>query len=195
VTLVAVAAACVLTGAFWNLGRAAAARRDLAPGAFHALTLAAPAVVAYCTTPSLAALAAVCGTSAAGAVDARTGAIPDPLSAATALLAFAFAAAQASLSAAVLGTLVGGGTLLALHAISAGRGLGLGDVKLGAAIGAGLGPSSGILALGTAFVLGGIVATLLLLSGRARRGAALRFGPFLAAGACLAALAPAGIPW
>lgn len=134
-----------------------------------------------------AALAAVAGTVAAGIVDARTGFIPNVLSAATAVSAFALALAAGHAGYALLGGLAAGGALLALFALTGGRGLGLGDVKLAAAIGLGLGPLAGLRALGAAFVLGAAYALVLLALRRAQRGDAIRFGPFLSAGTLLSA--------
>lgn len=73
--------------------------------------------------------------------------------------------------------------------VSGGRGLGLGDVKLAPVIGAtlgwiGFGPA--VVGLFAAWVLGGIVAIALLLSGRAKKGAHLAFGPFMIIGGGLA---------
>ncbi len=64
-------------------------------------------------------------------------------------------------------------------------------MKLAGAIGAGFGLPAGLLALGAAFVAGGAYALWLLATRRAGRGAEIRFGPFLAAGAFLVALTPA----
>jgi leader peptidase (prepilin peptidase) / N-methyltransferase len=188
------AAATVLAYAFWRVGKDAALRRGLTPGSLP-LILPFAAAVAGARGPTLPVLAALGGALAAGAIDARTGAIPDPLSVATALVALVFASLQHAFVPGLGGALLAGGALLVLHASTAGRGLGLGDVKLGAAIGAGFGPTAGIAAIAAAFVLGAIVASWLLLTRRTRLGRTIRFGPFLAAGACCAALAPAGIPW
>lgn len=87
-----------------------------------------------------------------------------------------------------LGVLACGGTLMVLYALTRGRGLGLGDVKLACCIGAAAGAWGGIEALGIAFVLGGAYAAVLLATGRARRGAELRFAPYLAAGTALIVL-------
>jgi leader peptidase (prepilin peptidase) / N-methyltransferase len=140
---------------------------------------------------SLPALAALAGTLVAAVVDARTGLIPDALTRTTALAALGCAVANGSVPLACGGAYTVGGALLALHLLTRGRGLGLGDVKLGTAIGVGLGPGAGLVALGGAFVLGGAYASWLLLARRARRGDAVRFGPFLAAGTLVAALMPA----
>ena len=139
----------------------------------------------------LCASAALGGTLAAAVVDARTGVIPDVLTRTTALAALGCAVANGLAPLACGGAYAVGGTLLALHLLTRGRGLGLGDVKLGTAIGAGFGPTAGMLALGAAFVLGGAYAGWLLLTHRARRSDAIRFGPFLAAGTVAAAFVPA----
>lgn len=141
-----------------------------------------------------AAFVACCGATAAGVVDARTGFIPDRITRITAVAAAACALPHGAAYAAFGGALLAGGVPALLYVATRGRGIGLGDVKLAAAIGAGFGPPAGIGALGAAFVLGGVYGSWLLLSGRARRGDALRFGPFLAAGAILALATPAAWP-
>ena len=136
---------------------------------------------------ALPAAAALCGTCAAAVIDARTGFIPDRLTCATALLALGLAALAGSAEDACAGACTVGGVLFALHLLSCGRGLGLGDVKLGMAIGAGVGVTAGAAALGIAFVAGGAYAGWLLATRRAGRGSAIPFGPFLAAGTLAAA--------
>jgi leader peptidase (prepilin peptidase) / N-methyltransferase len=137
-----------------------------------------------------ATIAATAGTLVAALVDARTGLIPDAVSRGTALVALALAAASGFSAAAFAGAAAVGGVLLLLHLLTGGRGLGLGDVKLGIAIGVGLGAPLGVFALGAAFITGGAYAICLLATNRARRGDAVRFGPFLAAGTLAAALTP-----
>jgi prepilin signal peptidase PulO-like enzyme (type II secretory pathway) len=68
-------------------------------------------------------------------------------------------------------------------------GLGMGDVKLGAVMGLYLGWPV-FWALYLAFVLGGAIGGIGLLTGHLRRETRLPFAPFLAAGALLAAWAP-----
>ncbi len=140
----------------------------------------------------LPALAATGGALVAGVVDARTGYIPDRVSGTTALAALLLAAVCGTVPAALCGALAAGGALLALYLLTQRRGLGLGDVKLAAAIGLGFGPGASTIALGTAFVAGGAYASWLLIARRARRGDAVRFGPFLAGGALAVALLPLG---
>ena len=137
------------------------------------------------------ALAAVSGTLVGAVVDARSGLIPDAVTRTTALVALACAVGSGVAPLACGGAFAVGGSLLVIHVLTRGRGIGLGDVKLGTAIGTGFGPAAGIFAIGTAFVLGGAYASWLLVTGRARRGDTIRFGPFLAAGTVAAALAPA----
>lgn len=133
-----------------------------------------------------AAAVACCGATAAGVIDARTGFIPDRITRVTAVAAAACTLPDGAACAAFGGALLAGGVPALLYLATRGRGIGLGDVKLAAAIGAGLGPVGGIGALGAAFVLGGVYGSALLLLGSAQRSDALRFGPFLAAGAILA---------
>lgn len=81
------------------------------------------------------------------------------------------------------GILVGVGTLGGLVIITKGRGMGLGDVKLGALIGASLGGSATVLALWIAFLTGAIIGIGLVVTKRARwRSTELPFGPYLAFG-------------
>ena len=141
------------------------------------------------------ALTALAGSLAAAIADLRSGLIPDRLTRATALGALAFAASSGFALTACAGAYAVGGALLGLHLLTRGRGLGLGDVKLGVALGTGLGARTGMLALGAAFVLGGAYAAWLLATKRGRRGDAIAFGPFLAAGAFAAALLPVEAPW
>lgn len=86
------------------------------------------------------------------------------------------------------GAAAAGGSLYLLHAVTKGRGLGLGDAKLACCIGACAGVLGGLEALGVAFVLGGVIAGFLLLSKRARRGTELRFAPYLATGLAIVML-------
>jgi prepilin signal peptidase PulO-like enzyme (type II secretory pathway) len=124
------------------------------------------------------ALSAVCG-----AIDARTGKIPNRLTypALALLLLLGWAAGRTAET--LEGSAAAAGALLALHLVTRGRGIGLGDAKLAGCIGAALGPRGGLFALGCAFVAGGAVAGFMLASGRAERGDRIAFGPYLALGA------------
>jgi leader peptidase (prepilin peptidase) / N-methyltransferase len=87
----------------------------------------------------------------------------------------------------VAGFALFGGALFVVALVS--RGMGMGDVKLASLIGLVLG-SLGLgyvgVAAGAAIALGGVGAIVALLIGRSRK-AAIPFGPYLAAGAIVAA--------
>jgi prepilin signal peptidase PulO-like enzyme (type II secretory pathway) len=192
--LAAAGTTLVATFAAWEIARRAAVARDLAIGQLPPLVAAGAAGVAALAGArggiTLATIAVVAAVSVAAVIDARCGAIFDPLTQALAICAFLAAPFGGTLGAALLGALGTGGALLALHALTHRRGIGLGDVKLAAGIGAGLGLTGGAVGLGTAFALGGAYGAWLLATHRARRGARLRFGPFVAAGTCVAVVAP-----
>ena len=97
------------------------------------------------------------------------------------------AGAPVDLMRMAIGFLAYGGALFVIALIS--RGMGMGDVKLAALIGIVLGALSlgqVAVAAGAAILLGGLGAILALILGVGRRGA-IPFGPFLAAGAIVAA--------
>ena len=78
-----------------------------------------------------------------------------------------------------------------LWLISAGRGMGFGDVKVAPILGATLGWLSlgtSLVGLLAAFVLGGVVGLVLMLGRRAGRGTKIPFGPYLFAGALVGML-------
>lgn len=81
------------------------------------------------------------------------------------------------------------GVLLYVIAIISKGGMGGGDIKLAAVMGLYLGLKPVAVALLLAFMLGGLVGILLLVSGKKGRKDAVPFGPFLALGAFIAALA------
>jgi leader peptidase (prepilin peptidase)/N-methyltransferase len=182
-----VGGATVSTAFFWAVARNAAALLRLEVRGSVRLPLAAAAVTGLLpiAPPALVALS---GTFVAASIDARTGYIPDSLTIAIAVSALTLATARGDAETAFLGALLNAGLLVTLFLVTRGRGLGLGDVKLGTAIGIGFGPLAGAVALGAAFVAGGVYASFLLTAGRARRGDAIRFGPFLALGAFAAVL-------
>lgn len=99
----------------------------------------------------------------------------------------------ARLGRALLAGVVAGVAYLVMALVSP-RSLGLGDVKLAAVLGVFLGWFGwSQLLVGTlaAFVLGGLLAIVLLATRRARRTSAIAFGPWLVAGAAVGAAWPA----
>jgi leader peptidase (prepilin peptidase) / N-methyltransferase len=96
----------------------------------------------------------------------------------------------------VLPALLGAGLWLAVYGgiwlVTAGRGMGLGDVALAPVLGLALGWlgwGPALVGLGAGFVIGATVGVGLLLSGRAQAGAKVPHGPFLLSGAAVGMLA------
>jgi prepilin signal peptidase PulO-like enzyme (type II secretory pathway) len=132
------------------------------------------------------------GAVAAGAAcDAACGYVFDTITLPCLGAMLLYAAITQSVGPFIAGAAIAGGSLALLHALTRGRGLGLGDVKLACCIGGGAGLAAGIEALGIAFVLGGVYAAYLLVTKRGQRGDELRFAPYMAAGMALAVLAGA----
>jgi leader peptidase (prepilin peptidase)/N-methyltransferase len=82
----------------------------------------------------------------------------------------------------LLGILVGGGIFL-LIILASGGGMGGGDMKLAAMLGAFLGWKLALVAIFLGVFAGGLVAIVLLVSGRRRRKDPVPFGPYLTLGA------------
>lgn len=97
----------------------------------------------------------------------------------------------ATLPGQIAGALLGSGLLFALWAITRGRGLGLGDVKLMIPLGLLFGPLGTLTLLFFAFVSGGLLAAILLATGRVTLKTAVPFGPFLLLAAAAQLLWPA----
>lgn len=93
-------------------------------------------------------------------------------------------AAPPQWEAALLGAALGGGSLWGIACLFPGS-LGGGDVKFAAALGLWFGWQGVLVVLYGAFIAGGCAAAALLLTGRARRGDPVPFGPFLSAAAWL----------
>ena len=117
-------------------------------------------------------------------IDYKTQIIPDGLVGVIAVsgVLYNLLYAQQSISDMLLGGAVGFAVMLGIFVISSG-GMGGGDVKLSAAVGLWLGVEGTLLFLLLAFILGGVISMLLLVSGIKSKGDAIPFGPFL----CLAA--------
>ena len=78
--------------------------------------------------------------------------------------------------------------LLFIHLVTKGRGMGLGDVKLALGMGTLLGLYKGMIWIFASFLTGGVVASILLLTGRAKLKQKIAFGPFLIIGFWIALL-------
>lgn len=150
------------------------------------LAAATAGVIVFCTvrgspvsvdlTLTLACLV-VCAAS-----DLVTGLIFDAVTA-TAACGIVFSAlVEQHVAVAVLGAFTGIVPLLGLYATTRGRGIGLGDVKLGGIIGAGIGSVDALGAIGTAFVAGAVCYAPLLVTRRMGRGDRVPFAPFMAVG-------------
>lgn len=93
---------------------------------------------------------------------------------------------------AAAGALTGGGILLLIVVITRG-GMGGGDVKMSAFMGVFLGFQGILTAFFIAFITGGIYGVFLILSGKKKKGDEIPFGPFLALGGIIAAIASQSI--
>lgn len=74
---------------------------------------------------------------------------------------------------------------MALIAVTKGKGMGGGDVKLGVLMGLGLGFPQSILAVILAFLSGAIVSLILISGGKKHFGQTIPFGPFLVLGSLI----------
>jgi prepilin signal peptidase PulO-like enzyme (type II secretory pathway) len=174
----------------WGIAARAARRRHVQVGAPPLAALAGVALIAALRTPAGAASPIVIGGVAVAAItDVRTGRVFTPFTLALGLAALVAAAADGDAPAAAAGMLAAGGALLALYVLTSGRGIGLGDVRLGCSVGAALGAVPALVALAWAFVLGGAFGVVLLVTKRAQRNSAIPFAPFIAATTIVASLA------
>jgi prepilin signal peptidase PulO-like enzyme (type II secretory pathway) len=147
--------------------------------AFAYVPLALIEMMCSATLPATALPVLAClGVSAV--TDIEAGYIYNDVLFAAGILALAAATICATIADAAIGCFACGGTMLALRVVSGGR-LGLGDVKLACLIGT-IGPSTGIVALGMAFVSGSIAVGCGRALGMPIRNRYLPFAPYLAVG-------------
>jgi leader peptidase (prepilin peptidase)/N-methyltransferase len=106
--------------------------------------------------------------------------IPDELS--WLVLFLALFTVHSSLFAALFSGFLYSLSLLSLYLLTSGKGMGLGDVKLAIGLGAWLGLVNGLTWLMASFIIGGIVASILLLFKKANMKTKIAFGPFLIVG-------------
>jgi leader peptidase (prepilin peptidase)/N-methyltransferase len=138
--------------------------------------------------PLVAVMSVVC--AVLWVIDVRSHRLPNVLVyslypvAAIGLLVSSCLTQRAPWGSAALGMLLWGGVLAALHLLSGGRGMGMGDVKLGPVLGGVTGwlsTAAAATGLMAAFMLGGLWALGCMLRGGSR-GSTIAFGPFLIMG-------------
>ena len=113
--------------------------------------------------------------------------VPDEVS--IPLIIFAFAAnifLGMPLISLLWGMAIGGGLYFLLWSVARGRWVGSGDIRLGLLLGAMLGAKGTLTALFAAYIIGGIVAAILLATGLKKFGSKLPMGTFLTIGAFVA---------
>lgn len=86
----------------------------------------------------------------------------------------------------ILMAVLTGGFFWTLIIITKGKGMGGGDVKLGALIGLALGFPLSLVALILAFLLGAVISLILIALGKKHFGQSIPFGPFLVLGSLIA---------
>ena len=82
----------------------------------------------------------------------------------------------------LIGAVILSAFLFFIFAITGGKAIGFGDVKLAFFIGLMLGPVSGVMAVMLSFVIGSVVGIYLIVSGKKKLKGAIPFGPFLSLG-------------
>lgn len=112
--------------------------------------------------------------------DARYMEIPDRFTIPAAVVAIAANLALGmSVTSLLLGAVLGGGFFLAQYAISRGRWIGGGDIRLGAVMGLMLGWPNALVALVIAYLVGAVYALGLVATGKAKMKTQIPFGTFL----------------
>ncbi|MBI4276327.1 prepilin peptidase [Candidatus Uhrbacteria bacterium] len=102
-----------------------------------------------------------------------------PALAVTLALQFWIAPTFATVQSLAIGMTIGGGFFAAQYIVSRGRWIGGGDIRLGVLMGAMLGWRGTLVSLFLAYMIGAVIASILLLVRRKRFGDAIPFGTFL----------------
>ncbi len=159
---------CINSPVAMALGSAGAAL--VALGSFHETPISLGTAIAL-------ACLVVCAQS-----DLATGLVFDGVTVSAAGAIIALSLIQQRQEGALIGACVCIAPLLGLYWLTRGRGVGLGDVKLGGIIGAGVGDVGALGAIGAAFVAGALWCLPLLVARRMSRTDRIPFAPFLAIG-------------
>ncbi len=122
-------------------------------------------------------------------IDLRLSVIPDQLNLFLGLLAVGLWAVKGfswpMLGNQIIGALIGFCAIGLIIVLTKGKGMGIGDWKMAVALGLLFGWPNIIILLGLSFVLGGVVAVLILINSKKKLKDSIPFGPFLAAAALL----------
>jgi len=123
-------------------------------------------------------------------IDIRMGIIPDEvnifLAAFGVLLTVALGVQAGTILSAVIGAAVAGVFFAALIAVTRGKGMGMGDLKLAIPLGLLFGWPGIVLVLIAAFVIGAVFGVAVIVAGKNTMKGTVPFGPFLALGAATA---------
>lgn len=179
------------SGCYWCLARHEGRRRGIPVGRFpRAAMLGLAAAIAGSTIDGQVgarAVAGLGGLAVAAFVDARTGLIFARLSRSLGIVVLAWSCSDGTIGEAAAGGCAAVLLLALPYVVTRGRGMGLGDVRLGIAVGATVGMSHVLVALGGACVLGATYGVIRLAAGDGSREP-IAFAPFLASGSTLAVL-------
>ncbi len=125
-------------------------------------------------------------------IDLRLSVIPDQLNLFLGLLALGLWAVKGFswplLANQIIGALIGFFAIGLIIVLTKGKGMGIGDWKMAVALGLLFGWPNIAILLGLSFVLGGVVAVVILIAGKKKFKDSIPFGPFLAAAALLVML-------
>ncbi len=192
-TLTFGAVGAAFAAALWDISARNARRRDVDLGRLPiALIAAAVAIAAGSTAHPTAGVVAI-GVLVAGIVDARTGFIFHDLTLATFVALGITAASTGTFVDALAAAMMYGiglfGLFAAYYLIRRRAGMGISDIRVVACIGMGLGVSYGAVALACAYGICALYAGALIALRRAELADELRFGPFLAGGTVVGAVA------
>jgi prepilin signal peptidase PulO-like enzyme (type II secretory pathway) len=180
----------VFIGLFAFLARTQWTRMDLRRPFFTAVIAAGGAAIYWLapivTTETVAQSALVALLVVATITDIGSGFIFDVVSVAAGIVLLTMAAVHGDVPNAASGAVLAFAPLALIFVITRGRGLGFGDVKLGAIIGFGVGSPAALVFVGASFVAGALWSGIALSLGRASLRQRVPFAPFMALGAVLA---------